>query len=64
MESSDNGIKKMVVNEFESLEANHEHNRESATVYANTLVPNLENYYFEMLYKYANEVLQEKIYIN
>ena len=60
MESSNHEIKNMVVNEFESLEANHEHNRESVSVYANTLVPYLDNYYFEMLYKNANEVLQEK----
>lgn len=50
----------MVVNEFESLEADHEFSGISAKQFYNNFAVKLEKYYVDMLCLFANEVLCER----
>lgn len=56
MISNDN---KMVVNEFESLEANHYHSDNTLKQFCH-LNDSLTKYYADMLCTYANEIINER----
>lgn len=48
---------RMLVNEFESLEAGHQHNTHSSVSHA-SFVASMMDYYYDMLLAFAKEVLE------
>lgn len=54
-----NDSEEMIVNEFESLEANHSPNSGQSSVYG-LLVTGLADYYYDMLLSFSKEILNER----